>query len=843
MNHRKRLCAAAAAIAMLAPLAGQAVQTVPAAAKYGPGTEYVEYLDRGISAIRTNGGMLVSWRFNADDADDAEFRLYRDDALIYTSAEGQATCYLDEGGSNLSEYRVDTLAGGEVIRSDACTMISDQSYFDLPLDIPRGGSDYTYAANDCSVGDVDGDGEYEIFVKWDPSNAHDNSQSGMTGNVYIDCYKLDGRKLWRIDLGRNIRAGAHYTQYLVADFDLDGKCEMTCKTADGTVDGTGKVIGDASKDYRNAGGYILDGPEYYTLFDGATGAALDTVPYEFPRGVVSKSTWGDDYGNRCDRFLGAVVYLDGVHPSVVSIRGYYTRMTAVAYDVVDKQLQRRWAYDSGWSWSENSGYGNGNHNCMAGDLDGDGRQELLVGAVAFDDDGSVLWCNNKGHGDAMHLSDMLPERPGLEAWVCHEHEPYGVSLLDGRTGQAIFHYDRDKDTGRCCGANVYAGNPGAEFWGARSNDVYNGAGQNIGIATPAVNFLCYWDGDLERELLDNITVSKVTAQGKIEELLVAEGCASCNGTKATPNLSADILGDWREEVILHTEDSRYLRIFCTPYTTEYRITTLMHDTHYRAQAASEQNCYNQPPHTSFYLGSDQPLPERPDVHVLAPEHPYEPPTEPCPAYYAGEEDDFLLGDLNHDGEVDVFDLALIKREVFSPFLTRQDRRRADTEAVGTVSLTDVVALQKYVLGIGTFKANDEKRSFQYAIDSYWRFGVQEDTNAGFKEQAYVNLDNRTGSYLQWEVTVPEDGNYRLTMGIANGSANNRPMAVETGDRSWTMDFPTTGAWTTWEEKEIILPLKAGKNRIRMTSVTADGGPNIDYLRTELTEEQAAVPAQ
>lgn len=597
------LCVASAVSALLPNMTASAEATFN-----------VESLNRGISAINTGSGMMVSWRFLANDADSAVFKLYRNDTLIYTSGADMATSYLDKEGNAASSYRVDTVVGGKVVSSDNCSLISDKNYFDIPMDIPASGSDYTYSPNDCSVGDVDGDGTYEIFVKWDPSNSKDNSQSGYTGNVYIDCYRLTGEKLWRIDLGKNIRAGAHYTQFLVADFDLDGKAEMTCKTADGTVDGVGKVIGDASKDYRNSSGYILSGPEYYTLFDGATGAALDTVDYEYPRGEVSKKTWGDDYGNRVDRFLGSVVYCDGVKPSAVSVRGYYTRMTAVAYDVVDKKLVKRWGYDTGYD-SSAPGYADGNHNSMPADVDGDGKQELILGATCIDHDGSVLWCNELGHGDAMHLSDLLPNRPGYELWVCHEHEPYGVSLLDAATGEKIFHYDHSKDTGRCAAGNIYAGNPGAEFWGAQSGDVYDGNGQSTGIQRPAMNFLIHWDGDLERELLDNITISEINEDKKIASLFTATGCASNNGTKSTPNLTADLFGDWREELVLRTEDNKSLRVFCTPYETDYRITTLMHDVHYRTQVASEMSSYNQPPHTSFYLGSDEPLPERPAVLV------------------------------------------------------------------------------------------------------------------------------------------------------------------------------------------------------------------------------------
>lgn len=598
---------------MIAGIAVSGLGTAPVYADYRVNGS-VEYLDRGINAVNTGNGMMISWRFLANDADDSVFKLYRDNELIYTSDVGNATSYLDPSGNSSSKYRLETFSGGKAVSSDYCTMISNESYFDIPLDVPKGVSGYTYSPNDCSVGDVDGDGQYEIFVKWDPSNSQDNSKSGVTGNVYIDCYTLEGKKLWRIDLGKNIRAGAHYTQFLVADFDLDGKAEMTCKTADGTVDGKGKVIGDASKDYRNSSGYILDGPEYYTLFDGATGEALDTVNYEYPRGTVSK--WGDKYGNRVDRFLGAVCCLDGVKPSAVSIRGYYTRMTAVAYDVVDKKLVKRWGYDSGNSASgAKTGYANGNHNCMPADVDNDGKDELIVGAVCFDDNGSVLWSTNLGHGDAMHVSDLLPDRKGIEAWVCHEEAPYGVSLIDAKDGSVIFHYDHSKDTGRCAAGNIYAGNAGAEFWSTASGDVYDGNGNATGVSRPSVNFLTYWDGDLERELLDGTVIQKINDKKKAGTIFTAEGCESCNSTKATPCLSADILGDWREELVLRTSDNKSLRVYCTPHTTDYRITTLMHDVQYREQVAGQQTSYNQPPHPSFYLGSDKELPERPSVKV------------------------------------------------------------------------------------------------------------------------------------------------------------------------------------------------------------------------------------
>lgn len=928
-----------------------------ASAAYGSGQNIAELVDRGLVAYNTGSGMMVSWRFLANDNDRAEFQLYRDDTLIYTSEADNATSFLDKAGSASSKYRLDTMISGKKVGSDTCSMVSNQSYFDIPLDIPWGGTtktgeNYSYTANDCSVGDADGDGVYEIFVKWDPTNAHDNSQQGYTGNVYIDCYKLTGEKLWRIDLGRNIRAGAHYTQFLVADFDCDGKCEMTCKTADGTVDGKGNVIGDGSKDYRNGSGYILDGPEYYSLFDCETGAVLDTVSYEFPRGTVSKQTWGDDYGNRCDRFLGTVAYLDGVHPSAVSIRGYYTRMTAVAYDVVNKKLSKRWTYDSGWSQQNGSGWGNGNHNCMPADVDGDGKDEILCGAFTFDDNGKALWCTNKLHGDAMHVSDFDPNHPGQELWVCHEAKPYGVSLIDGATGNILVHEDRDKDTGRACAGNVWAGNPGGEFWGSRSTAVFNAAGQPINMSCPSINFLIWWDGDLERELLDGNTITKINQSGGIDTLLTATGFDSCNGTKATPNLSADIFGDWREELILHSSDSKTLRIFCTPSETKYRITTLMHDMQYRMQVATQQNCYNQPPHPSFYLGSDQPLPDRPavtingqisgsdspavidtsrtyvlknassglyltgtegnavqqknaeDVNALwifknsgedgytltnlagqtltidngnaivlkgknpdaqtvqlrrvsggyllltksseyekcleiafaspdagANAQEWERNGEKCQTWvleaitFHPAAPDFISGDLDDNGIVNAADLSMMKQEILRPARTRIEKRPADVNGDGAVTIADAVALQKYLLGTGTYDGG-----FYYAIDAGYTQGIEESTNAGFKDAAYLNLDNVNGSYVEFRVYAAKSGSYSGTLRTANGSDANRIMKLSVnGGASQSIDFNSTGAWTTWSDTKLTLTLQAGMNTIRLTSETEQGGPNIDYL--------------
>lgn len=619
----RKLAALASALAVTAaglPSVTASDTVIEASAASAMSTNVLEYLDRGISAVNTGSGMLVNWRFLTNDADDAVFKLYRDGTLIYTSNAGEATCYLDKAGSANSKYRVDTVVGGTVQSSESCKLTSANSWFDIPLSPPSS----IYTPNDMSVGDVDGDGQYELFLKWDPNNSKDNSQKGKTDPVYIDCYTLSGKRLWRINLGVNIRAGAHYTQIYVGDFDLDGKAEMTCKTADGTVDGTGKTIGDGSKDYRNSDGYVLSGPEYYTLFDGATGAALDTVNYTPARGTVS--SWGDNYGNRVDRFWGTVAYLDGVHPCVVTGRGYYTRMTATAYTVKNKKLVQMWAFDTGNS-SSVAGYGDGNHNTMPADVDGDGRQEIITGSTCIDDNGKVLWNTNQGHGDAMHVADLDPTNNGIEAWICHEDKSsgYGVSLIDCDTGKILYHQNGASDTGRCAADNIWAKNPGAECWGNKTSDgttpVVDTKGNVLSCNRPAINFFSYWDGDLEREILDGATdspakISKMRDDGKITQLMETTGFYTCNTTKGTPCLSADLFGDWREELIVRAADSKSIRIYCTTYDTDYRVTTLMHDPQYRMQVSAQNIAYNQPPHTSFFMGTGYAMPARNDCQVL-----------------------------------------------------------------------------------------------------------------------------------------------------------------------------------------------------------------------------------
>jgi rhamnogalacturonan endolyase len=575
-----------------------------------PDASQPDRLGRGVINVNNADGNRVSWRLLADDPPGVRFAVYRDGVrLVEVSGP---TSYHDRGAPASARYAVRAVVDGveraAVAGSEESLTFSAEiaaSSRDVPLQIPAGGTtpsgeSYTYTANDASVGDLDGDGQYEIVLKWDPTNAKDNSQSGYTGNVYIDAYRLNGTRLWRIDLGRNIRAGAHYTQFQVFDYDGDGRAEVVMKTADGTRSGTGQVVGNANADHRNSSGYILAGPEFLTAFRGTDGAVLATANYEPPRGNVS--SWGDSYGNRVDRFLAATAYVDGSRPSIIMARGYYTRAVIAAWDFRNGQLTRRWTYDSGTS---NTGaYGQGNHNLSVADVDADGRDEIVYGSATINDNGALMYRTGFGHGDAMHVSDLVPGRAGLEVFTVHE--PSGspsMDVHDARTGQIIYRSPScGCDTGRGVAADIWSGNAGAEIWSSTDGGLRSAAtgAQVSGRKPGSINFVVWWDGDAQRELLDGTHIDKYGTGGDTR-LLTGSGVRSNNGTKSTPALSADILGDWREEVIWPTTDNRALRIYSTTDPTSISRPSLMQDRQYRVAVAWQNTAYNQPPHPSFAI--------------------------------------------------------------------------------------------------------------------------------------------------------------------------------------------------------------------------------------------------
>ena len=616
----------------------------------------MERLGRGVVAVNQGDGkVFVSWRMLGDDPEATAFNLYRATAgakavRLNGKPIADVTFFVDEKADltkAVSYFVRPVINGREREASRAFTLPANapvRQYLSILLQTPPG-----YAPNDASVGDLDGDGEYEIVLH-QAGRGRDNSQAGMTDPPILEAYKLDGTLLWRINLGKNIREGAHYTQFMVYDLDGDGRAEVACKTADGTIDGKGKVIGDPNADWRNpegsfittldrsgaevrrnTTGYVLAGPEYLTIFDGMTGAALATTDYIPPRHPTNlkptadelKAIWGDGWGNRVDRFLAAVAYLDGKRPSLVMCRGYYTRSVLAAWNWRDGKLTRVWTFDS--ADEGNKGYGGqGNHNLSVGDVDGDGRDEIVYGACVIDDNGKGLYTTGLGHGDAMHLSDLDPARPGLEVFDIQERfDDAGAHFRDARTGEILWKKPSVKagadgeGPGRGLALDIDPRYPGFECWvkGAGVTGLFSAKGEKISDREPRpCNFGVFWDGDTLSELLDRNMIFKWNWAESVETvILTAEGCASNNGTKATPALSADILGDWREEVIWRTTDNKELRIYTTTIPTKYRFYTLMHDPQYRLSVAWQNVAYNQPPHTSFFMGEGMAKPPRPAI--------------------------------------------------------------------------------------------------------------------------------------------------------------------------------------------------------------------------------------
>lgn len=618
----------------------------------------MERLDRGLVVVpaTTSSYNFISWRLFGTDDDNTTFDILRNGKDIVGKNLAEKTNYVDKTGTTSSTYQVITKHDG--VATDTTEAVSrwGNIYKTIEMDRPAGGtlggSAYTYSPNDCSVGDVDGDGQYEIIVKWDPSNSQDNSKSGYTGNVYIDCYRLDGTKLWRIDLGKNIRAGAHYTQFLVYDFDGDGRAEMICKTAPGSIDGGGAYVSEAATDediktvnnaadYRNSDGKITGGQEYLTVFNGLTGKAIHTIFYNPNRaiGYGGAATWtfnwddrsgktDKEYGNRGERYLATVAYLDGAdkRPSAVMCRGYYTYAFLWAVDFDGTQLKQKWFHASksktAYSVTDSEGnttsytankatrgagsntaYGNGNHNLACADVDCDGCDEILWGSCGIDHDGKMLYATGYGHGDANHLSDLIPDRPGLEMFDVHEESPYGWDVHDAATGEILLSATGKSDNGRGMSADVDLTNRGFEFWSANDKTIRSATTGDKALSDdPAsYNFRVYWDGDILDELFDGGKLEK-QGSGRIYPISgknFYDFGSCCNGSKATPNLTADILGDWREEIILHTDNT--LVLFTTNVESDFRVPTLMHDHVYRLGVAWENVAYNQPPHLGYYL--------------------------------------------------------------------------------------------------------------------------------------------------------------------------------------------------------------------------------------------------
>ena len=592
--------------------AGGAVGGKTATPPAGP--YQMENLDRGVVAVKVSGGVYVGWRMFGTEYDttasNVSYNLYRDGTLVKNVTD--STNFLDAAGTSSSKYTVSpVIKGVEGAQSPGVTVWAQQ-YLSIPITPPAG----SYSANDASTGDLDGDGKLDIVLKWDPSNSKDSGTSGTTDPCIIDGYTMAGKKLWSINVGTNIRAGAHDTQFSVYDFDGDGKAEVAFKTAPGTKDGQGNFLSkgpaagaDNSKDYRSTRGMVLEGPEWLTVFSGVDGSELDTVNYPVPYGTLANAvaTWGDDQGNRSHRYNGwfAFVKEGGVatgRPSIIQQRGYYTRLTVSAMTFRDGVLATNWIYDSG-STAGTGAYGQGCHSCMAADVDGDGGQEIIPGSSTINSDGSFRCTTGIGHGDALHVSELVVGK-GISVYLPHEMAG-GQDCHDASTCTLYFNMTGGGDNGRGVAEYVAATDLTAATCSSSRGKKNCGTGADV-TSDAGSNFLIYWNaGDLRS------TLNGVSLPGGVS----TAGTSSNNGTKADPTLTADLLGDWREELVARETGNTALRVYTTTIVTQRRIYTLMHDPTYRAQVSFEQSSYNQPPHVGFHIGQGMADPPKPNIVI------------------------------------------------------------------------------------------------------------------------------------------------------------------------------------------------------------------------------------
>ncbi|MDA3882912.1 MAG: hypothetical protein PF481_06485 [Bacteroidales bacterium] len=755
----------------------------------------MEKLDRGLVAVQTNNGIFLSWRMFGTDSRDIAFNIYRNGTKVNNSPITGATNMIDASGSSSSSYTVKPVVGGVEQAVGGNASVWESQVREISLSHRPSGS---HRPNDINVGDLDGDGQYELVVKWYPDNAQDNSRAGHTDNTYLAAYKLDGTFLWIIDLGQNIRSGAHYTQHLVGDYDLDGYAEVACKTAPGTRDGAGNFLNsgpaasdDDGADYANGDGYVLSGPEYVTIFNGETGEEMATENYSVPRGRVSD--WGDSYGNRLDRFNATNAYIDGVKPSMIFQRGYYTRMVVAAWDWDGTNLTNTWTFDSDDS-GNGGAYGDGNHSVMAADVDGDGYDEIIPGAACIDHDGTLKWTTNLGHGDANHIGDFDPENPGLEIFLALESDASEV-LIDGNSGNVIWRNQASGDNGRGMTADMDARYSSHEMWSSRVGGVKTADNDVISSNKPgSTNFRVYWDADLLDELLNDNDIDKWNGNGtsRLEDL---RGY-SCNGTKSTPNISADLIGDWREEVILHDNGST-LYLHTTIIPTEHKLYTLMHDPIYRNAISWQQSSYNQPPHLGFWLRAGVENAPIPDIVVVG--------GVDCNGVEGGSAFIDDCGECvggNTGKEPCIVDC------------------NGDRDGTATVDACGVCSGGN--TGISPCTAAIQGEDFCEAVGGF------EDINTGFVGDGYLNFDNEMGASANWKLYSNASQSIMLTIIYANGGDDARPMSVSVNGTEQTVFAGNqTASWTSWETAEITLTVSSGINEVTFTSTAAEGGPNID----------------
>lgn len=581
-----------------------------------------DVLDRGLVALPSGSGNFVSWRIMGEEYYDVEYNLYRDGVKVNQQPLAVSN-YVDTGGSATSKYQVAAVVRG--VEQEKCAEVTrwNSGYLDIPVQpvINRNGQNVTsdYTLNDISLADVDGDGVTEFIVKRNCGSILD-----YTNNKYsfhrLECYNIKGDRLWYIDLGPNMVSGPDEQYDIVGyDWDCDGKAEVLLRGADNMIihkaDGTTEEIGNMNFDSRNTlqsdanMAYTHTGNEFLLYLNGETAEPYVKMAYPLPR-LESGETdlnaaWGDGYGHRSTKhFFGAPV-LDGRKASIFLARGAYTRHRMVAYDVDPEthQLTERWRWkDIGGQW-----WGQGYHNYGIADVDMDGRDEIVFGSMVIDDNGKGLSTTGLGHGDAQHTSDFDPYRWGLEHFACNETSPSN-NYRNATTSKIYYRLVGTSDDGRAlCGnfTNSYPGCVGK----SNGSGVISTVADKVLPNVPGfdLNFRIYWDGDLCEEILNSPGTEREAKIDKIvgnsvNRIFTSSGCKMNNWSKNNPGATGDIIGDWREEMVLRTGDNANIRIYTTSTPTSHRIYTLWHDHQYRQAMVWQSIGYNQPPHLSYFLG-------------------------------------------------------------------------------------------------------------------------------------------------------------------------------------------------------------------------------------------------
>lgn len=560
----------------------------------------MEYLNRGTIASKRMNDVYISWRWLGTEDISTSYNIYRDGVKINEYPIAKTTNYIDKDGTLSSKYIVKSVVNNVELEDNLEVGVQAANFLTIPLKQYEG---VHYSSDDGMIGDLDGDGEYEIIVRRYPDNILQHNHYPL-----IEAYKLDGTHMWTMNVGPNDIASVE-NSVLIYDLNSDGKNEIVMRIGDNFTDGVGYCVGDMDGDgVTNYRDYIYDrffekGPEYLAVFNGEDGKLIDKVPFD---GAIKRdptSQWASGYNitHRPWKFQYSPLRIDDGSMAFIIGRGIYAKTGMQCWKLIDDKLEMMWEFDS----TNYTGFsGQGNHNLTSGDVDFDGYDEVIYGGMAIDHDGTPLYTTRLGHGDAMHLGDFDINRPGLEVMQVHESSTAyaGTEMRDARTGEVLWGLMAKKDVGRgICddfdprfrGGEAYAHDRAFDSNG----DLINSKG--------IPNFAIYWDGDLLREFYDNISVSKYMAYNdEMIPLLKAAECRSNNGTKANCTIQADIFGDWREELVLPKNDDSALVVFTTDCPTPYKLYTLMHDPTYRLAASWQNNQYNQPPHLGFYWGYD-----------------------------------------------------------------------------------------------------------------------------------------------------------------------------------------------------------------------------------------------